>query len=109
MNEHFARLSPEGEPERCLPAEWQDWLSDPAYNPYLARERFDKWKIDLVFSGFWIGEGAPKFYSVSVNPPLGCGDLWQFECYQDALEAHGRVLAACRRESEREAALVDGA
>ena len=61
----------------------------------------DKWLVDLVFTGFWIGEGQPKFFSVCVNPPLRCGDLWQFERYEEALEAHGRVVAACRRCNHR--------
>jgi hypothetical protein len=106
-NDYFARLSPDQTPEPCGFKEWDACLNDPAYNPYLARERLDKWKVDLVFTGFWIGEGRPKFFSVSVNPPLRCGDLWQFERYEEALEAHGRMVATCRREAERERRLDD--
>ena len=107
MNDHFARLSPDGRPEPCGPEEWEACLNDPEYNPYLVRGRLEKWQVDLAFTGFWIGEGAPKFFSVSVNPPIGSGDLWHFERYQEALEAYGRVLATCRRESETERVLAD--
>jgi hypothetical protein len=101
-NDHFARLLPNRSPEPCGFAEWDACLSDPAYSPYLVREWLDKWKIDLVFTGFWIGEGRPKFFSVCVNPPLRCGDVWQFERFEEALEAHGRLVTICRREAEKE-------
>ena len=81
-NDHFARLSPERTPEPCSPEEWAACLGDPAYNPYLARRRWDRWQVDLVFTGFWIGEGRPKFFSVSVHPPLRFGAVWQFERYE---------------------------
>jgi hypothetical protein len=99
-NDHFARLSPDRRPEPCGPVEWDTSLNDPAYTPYLVRGRLEKWQVDLVFTGFWIGEGTPKFFSVLVNPPLRSGDLWPCESYEEALNAHGRVVAACRRESE---------
>jgi hypothetical protein len=47
----------------------------------------------------------PVFYAL-LNPPLGSGDLWQFERYEEALDAHGGVLTACRCESEAERALA---
>jgi hypothetical protein len=106
MNDHFARLSPDRRPEPCGPVEWDASLNGPEYTPYLVRGRLEKWQVDLVFTGFWIGAGTPKFFSVSVNPPLGSGDRWQFERYDEALETHGRVLAACRCESEAERALA---
>ena len=106
-NDHFARLSPDRMPEPCGPEEWESCLNDPEYTPYLVRGRLAKWQVDLVFTGFWIGEGTPKFFSVLVNPPLRSGDLWHFEGYAAALDAHGRVVAACRRESEMELPLAD--
>ena len=106
-NDHFARLSPDRTPEPCGFVEWDACLSDPAYSAYLVRGQLDKWQVDLVFTGFWIGEGRPKFFSVCVNPPLRCGDVWQFECYEEALEAHGRLVATCRREAEGEGGLAD--
>ena len=105
-NDHFARLSPDGRPEPCGPVEWEACLNDPDYTPYLVRGHLEKWQVDLVFTGFWIGEGTPKFFLVLVAPPLGSGDLWQFERYEEALAAHGRVLAACRGESGAERALA---
>ena len=105
MNDYFARLSPDGRPETGGLEQGEASLVDPEYNPYLVRNRLGKWQVDLVFTGFWIGQGTPKFYSVSVNPPLRSGDLWQFENYEEALHAHGRVIAACRCESEADTAL----
>jgi hypothetical protein len=33
--------------------------------------------------------------------------VWQFEGYEEALNAHGRVVAACRHEAEVERALAN--
>jgi hypothetical protein len=106
LNDHFARLSPNQKLEPCGPEQWEACLNAPGYTPYLRRGHLDKWQVDLIFTGFWIGQGTPKFFLVSVNPPLGSGDLWQFGSYEEALDAHGCVLAACQRESEVELALA---
>lgn len=89
---HYARLSPDGQPQPCSPAQWQAWVGSPRYSPVLAREHMDGWEVDLTFTGTWAGRGRPKFFALWVSAPDRSGTLRQFVSYEQAWRALDRVL-----------------
>jgi hypothetical protein len=97
---HYARLSPQREPEPCSPEQWQAWVDSAQYAPVLVRERWAGWQVDLSFTGTWLGRGTPKFFTVEVTPSSHVGSLRQFATYEQAWLAMVRVLAECWLQAE---------
>jgi hypothetical protein len=96
----YALLSRDRKSESCSREQWLAHFNSGRYNPTLVREDVHEWQLELVFRGTWLGEGTPKFFSVSIDGRNHCDDRQEFVTFEEAHRALGRAREACRGRSE---------
>jgi hypothetical protein len=96
----YALLSRDRKSEACSREQWLAHFNSGRYNPTLVRECAHEWQLELGFRGTWIGEGTPKFFSVSIDGRNHFDDRQEFVTFEEAHSALGRAREACRRRSE---------